>query len=311
MMSQVHLRRFLVGTLLISVTSAQGCSVCGDGYQVGNPSAITSVSFPESTDTQLSCSDLEFAGLEGLIPSEDCSVLPSLIFETCDCQENTKGIQSHEYTNSLRGSGYSSQRRAKTWFASPALNTSPPVVAPISSPPVAAPYNSPSAFAPISAPYLAAAPAAAPPARPAPIYLVHPVPTPTLDPISYGYHPSYYTPSTGTPTKPQDDEAAIIISVVAGIAVFFVAFAACGAATRAAPRPLPTQRNRRQSQATPTTLPMISAPTPTQLKNEAQARRPLVLAILFPGEGKVSACLARVIRGGCGVCFLSQVDVYI
>ncbi|KAI2498271.1 RING-like zinc finger [Fragilaria crotonensis] len=93
MMRQATLRGFLAGSLLVSVASARGCSVCGDGYHVGSPSAIPKVRFPEQVGNQYTCSDLEFAGLEGLIPSEECSALSSLIFETCDCQENTESTE--------------------------------------------------------------------------------------------------------------------------------------------------------------------------------------------------------------------------
>ena len=95
MMLRELARSFVVVALLVSVTSAQGCSVCGDGNQVGSPSAITTFRrFPDQTDTHCTCSDLEFAGLEGLIPSEECSVLPILIFETCDCQKDTTSTLS-------------------------------------------------------------------------------------------------------------------------------------------------------------------------------------------------------------------------
>lgn len=49
-----------------------------------------------------------------------------------------------------------------------------------------------------------------------------------------------------------------------------------------------------QIRATPRTLPTTPAPTPMQLKEQALARRPQVLAVLFPDEGKVSVCVALV-----------------
>jgi hypothetical protein len=102
---------FVVGGFLVSVTSAQLCSVCGDGYQVGNLSAIGS--FPGLPDTLVTCDDIELAGRQGLIPVDQCLALPLLIFETCDCQVNTTD-NTRERANAFYGAGYSSLRRAQS-----------------------------------------------------------------------------------------------------------------------------------------------------------------------------------------------------
>ena len=86
---------FLVGGLLVSVTSAQSCSVCGDGYQVGSPSTLTSLTCPWLSDSHCSCNDLQYAGLQGLIAIDKCPIIAVLIFETCDCQESTVAEPSY------------------------------------------------------------------------------------------------------------------------------------------------------------------------------------------------------------------------
>ena len=104
---------FVIGGLIVGVTSEQICSVCGDGYQVGNPSAISSV--PLYPDIPATCDDIELAGLQGMIPISQCSSLPFLIFETCNCQAmHTTAEKTHEYT---KGSGYSSQRRVQSLYS--------------------------------------------------------------------------------------------------------------------------------------------------------------------------------------------------
>ncbi|KAI2488620.1 hypothetical protein MHU86_25674 [Fragilaria crotonensis] len=293
LMRQVRRRRFFVGLILVSVTTARGCSVCGVGYIVGSPSAITSIRFPEQSDTQYTCSDLEFAGLEGLIPSEDCSVFPSLIFETCDCQEDSKSVQSkHEDSDSQHGSGHSSQRQMKSWFASPAPgSTSPPVSAPIvaiTSPPVATPFlYRPSVSGPMLAPNFVPAPVATPP-------------RPSAPSNSYGQRPTFtYNPPIPKPTEPPADPVAyVVVQIMGSMILFCFCIVMMNTETRGTSRSSPAQGNRHQIQATTTTttttrmpttttsLPMIPASTPPmQWKEEALARRPLVLAVLFPDEG--------------------------
>jgi hypothetical protein len=264
MMLRELARSFVVVALLVSVTSAQGCCVCGDGNQVGSPSAITTFRrFPEQTDTQCTCSDLEFAGLEGLISNKECSALPILIFETCDCQKNgTSILSTNAYIHSLRGSGYSSPRRAQqSWFAPSALGTSPPVSAPF--------------FTPTT------------PGLSAPFLYFSPLSLPTSDPISYTYRPTYYRTPAAAPT--QDPNTQLLIAVVTVVAALgLLGVIRCSIAlTNASPR------NERQILATPTNLPVIPVSTPMQLKEQTLARRPLVLAVLFPDEGKVSSVMRR------------------
>lgn len=298
LMRQVRRRRFFVGLILVSVTTARGCSVCGVGYIVGSPSAITSIRFPEQSDTQYTCSDLEFAGLEGLIPSEDCSVFPTLIFETCDCQEDRKSVQSkHEDSDSQHGSGHSSQRQMKSWFASPAPgSTSPPVSAPIvttTSPPVATPFlYRPSVSGPMLAPNFVPAPVATPP-------------RPSAPSNSYGQRPTFtYHPPIPEPTEPPADPVAyVVVPIMGSMILFCFCIVMMNTETRVTSRSSPAQGNRHQIQATTTTrmpttttsLPMIPVSTPPmQWKEEALARRPLVLAVLFPDEGNKVSNLARI-----------------
>ena len=285
-------RSFVVVALLVSVTSAQGCSVCGDGNQVGSPSAITTFRrFPDQTDTQCTCSDLEFAGLEGLISNKECSALPILIFETCDCQKNgTSILSTNAYIHSLRGSGYSSLRRVKSWFAPSALGTSPPVSSPfylfgpVSSSPVSAPFFGQSAS------FLHLSPVSPPTSSP--------VSPPTSDPISNTYRPTYYRTPTARPAEASGAQSFIIFVLVAATGSFFTAVA-CRVAMRNSPQTrtttqsLPAPGNGRQILATPSNLPVIPVSAPTLLKVQALARRPLVLAVLFPDERKVSNAMRR------------------
>ncbi|KAI2497486.1 hypothetical protein MHU86_17036 [Fragilaria crotonensis] len=89
MMLRERLRRFLVAVLLVTITSEQRspCFICGYGYQVGSPLAKTSVQCHNFTSC--TCNELALAGLEGSIPTENCSNVSSAILSTCDCQENT------------------------------------------------------------------------------------------------------------------------------------------------------------------------------------------------------------------------------
>ncbi len=284
MMLRVLSRNLVVVALLVSVTSAQGCSVCGDGYQVGSPSAITTFRrFPEQSDTQFTCSDLEFAGLEGLLPNEECSVLPILIFETCNCKEDAA-------STSLHGPGYSSLRRVQqsSYAASPALvGTSSPVVAPIY---LIGPASSPSVGAPLHYPTA--------PWHSAPFHHFSPVATTSFDPISYAYLPSSYTPPIAAPTEAPGTQSIIIFVLVVATGSFFTAVA-CRVAMRNSPQTrtttqsLPAPGNGRQILATPSNLPVIPVSAPTLLKVQALARRPLVLAVLFPDERKVSNAMRR------------------
>mmetsp|Transcript_14753 Transcript_14753/g.16900 ORF Transcript_14753/g.16900 Transcript_14753/m.16900 type:complete len:134 (+) Transcript_14753:120-521(+) len=57
-----------------------GCSVCGEGKKVGNGLGI--FAYPEQPEVP--CSLLESAGVNGLIPLEQCSQLPPLV-TVCEC----------------------------------------------------------------------------------------------------------------------------------------------------------------------------------------------------------------------------------
>ena len=129
---------FLVGGLLVGVTSSQVCSVCGDGYQVGTASAIGSVpGLPPAT-----CDNIELAGRQGLIPIDQCISLPLMIFETCKCQINTSEA-APENPNASYASGHSSLRRVQYLFTP--TKRPRPVAAPFrsgSTPPVRSPFYS-------------------------------------------------------------------------------------------------------------------------------------------------------------------------
>lgn len=56
-----------------------GCSVCGEGACVTNSDAI--FGFPDLPD--VTCGDLETAGLTSQIPLDLCPFLPNLVFGTC------------------------------------------------------------------------------------------------------------------------------------------------------------------------------------------------------------------------------------
>ena len=107
-MTMLRLLIFVVAELLVSASSEPICAVCGDGYQVGNPSAVCT--FPGYQDTPVRCDDIEFVGLQGLIPMRQCSFLRLLIFATCDCQPTTKET-TPDYGKNFHGQGYSSRRR--------------------------------------------------------------------------------------------------------------------------------------------------------------------------------------------------------
>jgi len=58
------------------------CSICGDGKEVGNTDTI--FSFPGQP--AVTCGILEDDGKQGLIPKNECTVLPNLIGILCECQ---------------------------------------------------------------------------------------------------------------------------------------------------------------------------------------------------------------------------------
>ena len=262
---------FLVGTILVSVTSEQICSVCGDGYQVGNPSAISS--FPGHPDTPTSCKEIEVAGLQELIPISQCRSLPSLIFEACNCQAKTTE-KTREKVNALNGPGYSSLRRVQA--ASPAVASSDlPVATPTS------PVFSSSVVAAsiVVSPVSPVAPANA-------VYGGSPVAAPSVYQYSESPHNFY--------ADKQRMDLSIIILALTIVGICF-AFAVCSIiATRsgsriATPQALPTfVISVPASSVVMNGRPAISIGTNGRgLDEDAKRRRTLVLGVLFPNEGKV------------------------
>jgi len=57
-----------------------GCLICGNGKVVGKPEGI----FVFPGQASIACGTLENAGLNGLIPLEQCSFLSSLL-RSCEC----------------------------------------------------------------------------------------------------------------------------------------------------------------------------------------------------------------------------------
>jgi len=67
-----------------------GCSVCGDGKEVGNFDAI--IQFDGRED--LSCENLQLAGEEGQIEVFQCGFLKTYIAETCECRDIPSSTES-------------------------------------------------------------------------------------------------------------------------------------------------------------------------------------------------------------------------
>ena len=64
-----------------ATSAAESCSVCGEGMEVGNPLGILSL----EGQPEVSCSALQTAGENGVIPSEQCADLPGIITDVCEC----------------------------------------------------------------------------------------------------------------------------------------------------------------------------------------------------------------------------------
>lgn len=63
------------------------CSICGPGKVVGDPYlGVDSSIFQLDSNEFLTCQDLQYAGITGLISVEECRFLPSLIHDYCSCQ---------------------------------------------------------------------------------------------------------------------------------------------------------------------------------------------------------------------------------
>lgn len=65
-----------------SLLSPDGCSVCGNlDHCIQKPDAIVS----SPNEPNVTCADLEKAGREGIIPSDECVALPDTIRDLCAC----------------------------------------------------------------------------------------------------------------------------------------------------------------------------------------------------------------------------------
>lgn len=64
-----------------TVVATEPCSICGDGMKVGNP--LANLNLPGQPE--VACGALETAGANGVIPSEQCVFLPSLVTDVCEC----------------------------------------------------------------------------------------------------------------------------------------------------------------------------------------------------------------------------------
>ena len=58
------------------------CKVCGEGKIVANPDAMMTI--PQSTDS-VECSQIELAGLGGMLPMEQCDMISSIVAQDCGC----------------------------------------------------------------------------------------------------------------------------------------------------------------------------------------------------------------------------------
>jgi hypothetical protein len=68
-------------TTTTAAVAAESCSVCGEGFEVGNPLGILSL----EEQPEVSCAALQIAGENGVIPSEQCAALPEIITDICEC----------------------------------------------------------------------------------------------------------------------------------------------------------------------------------------------------------------------------------
>jgi len=78
-----------------------GCSICGEGKCVGKPSAI--FAFPEQPPVD--CGTLQQVGLDGIIPLDQCALLPNFI-QICGCREE-QPLPEPSNQRSVNGGGCS------------------------------------------------------------------------------------------------------------------------------------------------------------------------------------------------------------
>jgi hypothetical protein len=123
---------FLTLAFVVRACSGQRCFVCGDGFRVGRPDAI--VSFQGQPDVL--CNHLEFIGIQGLIPIDQCFSLPPLISETCNCQTDTT-VKRHRGRKLQNTTGSSSPAAVPTY--KPVTATATPTAIAIPNSPTARP----------------------------------------------------------------------------------------------------------------------------------------------------------------------------
>jgi hypothetical protein len=159
---------------------ASGCSVCGPDLCISNPDAI--FSFPGQASAP--CGTLQAAGLTGLIPSDQCPFLPSLV-GVCDC--GTDGVPVAAPTKAPTGAPVTPVTPAPTGAPVTPAPTGAPVtpaptpdgetaapttLAPTEAPTTPAPTEAPTTLAPVPAPTTAPVPAP----TPFPVFIFTPAP---------------------------------------------------------------------------------------------------------------------------------------
>lgn len=66
-----------------------GCSMCGEGKCVGNPSGELEI---EGQPVLLRCDDLERLGASGFIPSDECLLMSTIVNEKCGCRPGEPSV---------------------------------------------------------------------------------------------------------------------------------------------------------------------------------------------------------------------------
>ena len=81
MLSSILLALSVVTAVHAQEQQQEGCSVCGDGLQVGAPDGV----FEFPGQPPVTCADLEIGGQNGEIPLSQCPFFSPLL-DACDCQ---------------------------------------------------------------------------------------------------------------------------------------------------------------------------------------------------------------------------------
>lgn len=87
---EMHITTSILPLLLvvILITGIQAnCSVCGRDKRVGNGKAI----YIYPNNKNVTCSELEEAGIKGLIKLEECAFYPFRIYDLCECHGALRG----------------------------------------------------------------------------------------------------------------------------------------------------------------------------------------------------------------------------